>query len=63
MKIILYVFSIILMAIGLSFIIIYTNLFAFGYSFFNYCEFIFTRFEVIVFFIGFIFLFITKKYL
>jgi len=61
MKIILYVLSICLMVIGLSFMIIYTNLFAFGYSFFNYCEFIFTRFEVLIFFVGLLLCFIKKK--
>ena len=62
MKIILYILSILFMVIGLFFMIVYTNLFSFGYTFFNYLEFIFTKFEVLLLFIGiFLLLYIYKK--
>lgn len=53
MKILIYVLSIILMVIGVSFMLIYTNLFSFGYSFFEYLLFIIKRVEVDLFFVGF----------
>ena len=51
-KILLFLFSYILITIGLTFILVYINLFSFGYSFFEYLEFIFTSIESLMFFIG-----------
>lgn len=42
------------MSVGLTFIIIYSNLFAFGYSFFEYLEYILTSFYCLLFLIGFV---------
>ena len=54
MKILFYLISIILMTIGFKFMIIYINLFSFGYSISEYILFIISRVEVDLFFIGFI---------
>ncbi len=51
-RLLLYLVSILLMTYGLAFMIIYINLFAFGYSFINYLEFIFTSFDCLLFFVG-----------
>ena len=56
MKFFIYLLSIFFMTIGLTFIIIYTNLFSFGYTFFEYLEFVLSKIECILFFIGFIML-------
>lgn len=53
MRIILYIISFILMIIGMTFMMLYINLFSFGYTMFEYLEFIFTNIECLVFFIGF----------
>lgn len=44
------------MSIGLTFIIIYSNLFSFGYSFFEYLEYILTNFYCLLFLVGFVLL-------
>lgn len=51
-KIILYIISIFLISYGITFMMIYLNLFSFGYSLFEYLEFIFTNFYCLLFFIG-----------
>lgn len=56
MKALLYILSVFFMSVGFTFIIIYSNLFAFGYSFFEYFEYILTNFYCLLFFIGFILL-------
>lgn len=56
MKILLYIISAFFMSIGLTFIIIYSNLFAFGYSFFEYLEYILTNFYCLLFLVGFVLL-------
>ena len=53
MRIILYIISFILMIIGMTFMLLYINLFSFGYTMYEYLEFIFTNIECLVFFIGF----------
>ena len=53
MRIILYIISFILMIIGMTFMMLYINLFSFGYTMYEYLEFIFTNIECLVFFIGF----------
>ena len=40
------------MVLGFSFIVLYMNLFAFGYSILEYLEFVITRIECLIFFIG-----------
>ena len=42
------------MIVGFTFILIYLNLFSFGYTFKEYLFFVFSRVEVDVFFVGFI---------
>ncbi len=44
------------MSVGLTFIFIYMNLFAFGYTLLEYLSFIFTNFYCLLFFVGFILL-------
>ena len=61
MKIIFRLLSIIFMVIGIVFTIIYTNLFSFGYTFAEYLLFIFSRFEVDIFFLGFVLQFLCYK--
>jgi hypothetical protein len=48
-------------SIGLSFIILYTNLFTLGYSFFDFVKFIITRFECLLFFLGIIIILFSMK--
>ena len=49
------VLGIFLVSIALFFAILYTNLFAFGYSFLNYVYFINSRIEFLVFYVGVLF--------
>ena len=58
-KLILFLCSYFMITYGLIWIIIYLNLFSFGYSIFEYLEFIFKRIECLLFFIGII-LFIVQ---
>ena len=58
-KLILFLCSYFMITYGLIWIIIYLNLFSFGYSIFEYLEFIFKRVECLLFFIGII-LFIVQ---
>ena len=44
------------MSVGLTFISIYMNLFAFGYTLLEYLSFIFTNFYCLLFLVGFILL-------
>ena len=53
-RVLLYIVSYMMMVIGLTFMILYINLFSFGYNMYEYLEFIFTSFECILFFIGLI---------
>lgn len=55
-KILLYILSVLLMSVGLTFISIYMNLFAFGYTLLEYLSFIFTNFYCLLFLVGFILL-------
>ena len=55
-KIILYLISFLLMIYGLSLIIIYINLFSFGYNIIDYLEFIITNIGCWYFIVGFIIL-------
>ena len=54
MKIFLFLISFFLMIFGLTFIIIYINLFTFGYNIYEYLEFIFSNYESLSFFVGFV---------
>ena len=49
------------MVIGLTFIMLYANLFSFGYTFYEYFLFIVSRVEVDIFFIGFMLLLVSIK--
>lgn len=52
-KIFIMVFAFIFMVIGLTYMIIYINLFTFGYTIKEYIIFIISRVECYLFFIGF----------
>jgi len=60
-KLILYFISYIMTVVGFTFIIVYINLFSFGYNIFEYLEFIFTNYECILFFLGFVLFIILLK--
>jgi len=49
------IFGILFMSIGITFYILYFNLFVFGYSFFEYLLFLFSRWECYLFFAGLFF--------
>ena len=61
LKIILFIIGLLLTSIGLTFIILYLNLFVMGYSIIKYIIFIFTNFWTLLFFIGNIFLYLSLK--
>ena len=50
-----YVLGIIFMSIGITFFILYFNLFVFGYTFLEYLVFLSSRWECYSFFVGVIF--------
>ena len=54
MRIVLWIVSFIFMIIGLTFILLYINLFSFGYTMKEYIEFIFTNLECYFFYVGFL---------
>lgn len=61
------VLGILFMSIGITFFVLYFNLFVFGYSFVEYLLFLFSRWECYLFFVGVILVFIGifrkgKKY-
>lgn len=56
--IILHIISILMISYGLTFILIYLNLFSFGYTLLEYLEFILTNLYCLPFFIGIILLII-----
>ena len=61
-KIVLYFISYIMSVFGLVFIILYINLFSFGYNISEYLKFIFTSYESLMFFFGFLlFIFLFRK--
>ena len=61
-RILLIILSFFIMTIGLTYMIIYRNLFTFGYTLIDYFKFIITRYECWSFIIGFLMLtyFISK---
>ena len=54
MKILIKIISFIMMVYGLSYILIYINLFPFGYNIKEYLTFIFKRYECYLFLVGLI---------
>lgn len=60
-KTFLFITGIIQTGFSLSFILIYMNLLNMGYTFKEYVNFIFSRFECISFFIGVIFIIISLR--
>jgi len=52
-RLFLYIISFTSMILGLTYILLYINLFSFGYTMLEYLEFIFTNFECYFFYIGF----------
>jgi hypothetical protein len=61
MHLIILMLGIILSSIGLMFIILYTNLFSLGYSFFEFVKFISTRFECLLLFLGIVLILFSMK--
>jgi len=62
MKYLILLLEIIMTSIGLTFIIIYLNLLVMGYTFVEFLKYIFSRFECISFFVGYILIIITIFY-
>lgn len=61
-RLILSLISFNLMVFGLTLIIIYINLFSFGYNIYEYLEFVFTSWDCLCFFVGlFMMLLLLKK--
>ena len=60
-KIFLFLTGIVQTGFSLSFILIYMNLLNMGYTFKEYVNFIFSRFECVSFFVGIIFIVISLK--
>ncbi len=58
-RIIIFIIGLIMSTIGLSYIIIYLNVLAMGYSFVDYLNYIFTKVECIIFFIGYLLMFLS----
>ena len=61
MRYFLLLLGIILSSIGLTYIIIYLNLLLIGFSFIDYLEYVFTKIECLLFFVGYILLIILIK--
>ena len=61
MNLLLLTLGIFLGSVGLMFIFLYINLFTFGYSFFEFVQFISTRLECLLFFLGLILIFFSMK--
>jgi len=61
MKILKILLGMLVSSIGLMFIFLYSNLLTLGYSFFDFVKFISTRVECLLFFIGLLIIFFTKK--
>ena len=61
MRYFLLMLGIILSSIGLTYIIIYLNLLLIGFSFIDYLEYVFTKIECLLFFVGYILLIILIK--
>ena len=61
MNLLLLAIGIFLGSTGLMFIFLYLNLFTFGYSFFEFVQFISTRIECLLFFLGLILIFFSMK--
>lgn len=55
------IIGILLTSMGLTFILLYTNLLTLGYSFFNFVKFINTRLECLLFLLGLIIILISMK--
>ena len=62
LRIIIFLFGIILTVIGIMSLILYLNLLSFGYSFLEYVNFIIRKFECISLFIGLIIIWISISY-
>ena len=58
-RIIFFIFGILITSISICFITIYLNLLNMGYTFYEYLKLVFTRLECIMFFIGIFFIFIS----
>ena len=55
----LFLFGILLSSVGLTFIIVYLNLLNMGYNFSEYVHFIFSKVECLIFWIGFLVIFLS----
>ena len=59
MKILSIMIGYIFMVVGFTYILMYTNLFSFGYDFYEYFNYISTRYECYLFLIGLIMIVIS----
>lgn len=53
-RVVLFFIGLVMSVIGLSYIIIYLNLLVMDYNFIDYLNYIFTKLECIIFFIGYL---------
>lgn len=58
-RILMFLFGFGLTVISLSYVILYLNLFSFGYNFLEYVNFISRRVECLIFFVGIIIIILT----
>ena len=53
-RFLIFIIGLVLTVVGLSYIIIYLNLLVMGYTFWDYLDYIFGKFECLSFFIGYV---------
>lgn len=58
-KVMMFVLGVVMASIGLSFIIIYLNLLNMGYNFREYVQFIISKWECMIIFIGILIIFLS----
>lgn len=58
-RVMLFLLGIVLSSLGLSFIVIYLNLLNMGYNFSEYVHFIISKWECLIIFVGFFFIFLS----
>lgn len=58
-KIMMFLLGILMASIGLSFIIIYLNLLNMGYNFYEYVNFIISKWECMIIFVGVLLIFLS----
>ena len=59
LRVFFFMFGFGLMVVGFTYVILYLNLLTIGYNFYEYVNFIFSRFECYLIFVGFIILILS----